>query len=67
MDEEENFFIKRVSDANVIMIPVIQEFVIRVLQRMFYGMSLVGSMADERDGAEGQCSIPTIATTSIYP
>jgi hypothetical protein len=38
MDEEEGYFVKRATDANVIMMPAIQEFVVRILQRMFYGI-----------------------------
>ena len=56
MDEEETFFIKKVADANVIMMPAIQEFVIRVLQRMFYGIGCQGSGVDYRDGAAGPSS-----------
>jgi hypothetical protein len=66
MDEEENFFIKRVADANVIMMPAIHEFAIRILQRMFYGIRFLRPRVDHRNGTEGWSSISTIATTKIH-
>ena len=40
MDEEEGFFIDKVSKAQIIAVSVIQEFVSRTLQRMVYGSTL---------------------------
>ena len=37
LEEEENFFIQKVSKAQIISVSVIQEFVSRTLQRMVYG------------------------------
>ena len=41
MDEEEGFFIDKVSKAQIIAVSVIQEFVSRTLQRMVYGTTLL--------------------------
>lgn len=41
MDEEETFFIDKVSKAQFIGASVIQEFVTRTLKRMVYGTTFV--------------------------
>ena len=41
MDEEEGFFIEKVSKAQIIAVSVIQEFVSRTLQRMVYGTAFL--------------------------
>jgi hypothetical protein len=41
MDEEEGFFIDKVSKAQIITVSVMQEFVSRTLQRMVYGTTLL--------------------------
>ena len=40
LDEEEKFFIQKVSKAQVMAVSVIHEFVSRTLQRMVYGNTL---------------------------
>jgi hypothetical protein len=40
MEEEERFFVGKVSKAQVMTLPLIHEFVSRTLQRMVYGMCL---------------------------
>lgn len=40
MDEEERFFVGKVSKAQVMALPLIHEFVSRTVQRMIYGTYL---------------------------
>jgi hypothetical protein len=54
MEEEEVFFIDKVSKAQTIGISIIQEFVSRTLQRMVYGITFLFTRVNFRNGPEGQ-------------